>query len=1061
MRKASLNFLRSSLLRKVALVALVLAIQAITGIGAGVLNAQNVTGQVTSATDQEPLIGASVLVDGTSQGGVTDIDGNFSVAAKSGQTLVISYLGFITQKVAVPANGAKLNVVLQEDRQSLDEVVVVGYGVQKKKLVTGATLQVKGDDVARLNTSNPLQALQGQTPGMTIISQSGQPGEGLKVNIRGLGTTGSSGPLYIIDGVRGDIATVNPADIESIDVLKDAASAAIYGSQSANGVVLVTTKNGKEGRSVVSFDAYYGWQSAPRKVDMLNAEQYMTIMDEQNVNSGNAAYNWDGYKSIWNYDADGNKLGVIDTDWVDAMFKDNAETYSANLSVSGGNQKGNYALSMGYMNQEGIVGGRDVSNYSRYNFRVNSEYQVIDNFLKVGEQASFIYYKKNGISVGNAYNNTLRAAFGTSPLSPIYSDNGKYNLPYNDTSDSDWANGDGNPYGAMMTQNSNRTQNVTVTANAFAEMEFIKNLKFRSTIGVKYDSNNYRSYSPLYHFSIYSYNDTRTKASQSASDGFGITWTNTLNYVFDVKEHHFDAMLGYEVYRTEGQSIYAANGSLRDGFDTWKYAYLSNGTATNQEQGLSVSGAPWDEERMVSYFGRVGWNYKETYMATATVRRDGSSRFAKGHRFGTFPSISAGWVVTNEKFMEPVLNVMDYFKLRASWGQVGNQNIGNYMYLAPMTFSNHYYNFGTTLGSDADVWGAVPTRLGNDEITWETSEQFDLGFDARLLNQRLNVNFDFYIKTTKDWLVQPPVLATVGTGAPYINGGDVKNTGVELALSWNDRIGKDFSYHINVNGAYNKNKVGNIPNEDGIIHGASGSVLYDNSGEFYRASNGEPIGYFWGYKTAGIFQNQQEIDDWIAAGNGVLQSSPQPGDVKYYDVNHDGQINDSDKVNLGDGMPDFNFGFSLGFDYKGLDFSMTANAQTGNQIVQTYRNMATTTANYTTKILGRWTGEGTSNTIPRVTNTNINYQFSDLFIQDGDFLRISNITLGYDFAKLLNCKHISQCRLYAQVQNAFTFTKYDGMDPEIGYGNDGWVSGVDYGYYPRPRTFLFGVNLKF
>ncbi len=1061
MRKASLNFSRSSLLRKVALVTLVLAIQAITGIGAGVLNAQNVTGQVISATDQEPLIGASVLVDGTGQGGVTDIDGNFSVAAKSGQTLVFSYLGFITQKVAVPADGAKLNVVLQEDRQSLDEVVVVGYGVQKKKLVTGATLQVKGDDVARLNTSNPLQALQGQTPGMTIISQSGQPGEGLKVNIRGLGTTGSSGPLYIIDGVRGDIATVNPADIESIDVLKDAASAAIYGSQSANGVVLVTTKNGKEGRSVVSFDAYYGWQSAPRKVDLLNAEQYMTIMDEQNVNSGNAPYNWDNYKSIWNYDAEGNKLGVIDTDWVDAMFKDNAETYSANLSISGGSQKGNYAVSMGYMNQEGIVGGKDVSNYSRYNFRVNSEYQVIDNFLKVGEQASFIYYKKNGINVGNAYNNTLRGAFGTSPLSPVYSDNGKYNLPYNDTSDSDWANGDGNPYGAMMTKNSNRTQNVTVTANAFAEMEFIKNLKFRTTLGVKYDSNNYRSYTPFYHFSIYDYNDTRTKASQSASDGFGITWTNTLNYVFDVKEHHFDAMVGYEVYRTEGQSIYGANGSLRDGFDTWKYAYLSNGTATNQEQGLSVSGTPWDEERMVSYFGRVGWNYKETYMATATVRRDGSSRFAKGHRFGTFPSISAGWVVTNEKFMEPVLNVMDYFKLRASWGQVGNQNIGNYMYLAPMTFSNHYYNFGTTLGSDADVWGAVPTRLGNDEITWETSEQLDLGFDARFLNQRLNVNFDFYIKTTKDWLVQPPVLATVGTGAPYINGGDVKNTGVELALSWNDRIGKDFSYYVNVNGAYNKNKVGNIPNEDGIIHGASGSVLYDNSGEFYRASNGEPIGYFWGYKTAGIFQNQQEIDEWIAAGNGVLQSIPQPGDVKYYDINHDGAINDSDKVNLGDGMPDFTFGFSLGFDYKGLDFSMTANAQTGNQIVQTYRNMATTTANYTTRILGRWTGEGTSNSIPRVTNTNINYQFSDLFIQDGDFLRISNITLGYDFAKILHCKHISQCRLYAQVQNAFTFTKYDGMDPEIGYGNDGWVSGIDYGYYPRPRTFLFGVNLKF
>ncbi len=1025
----------------------------------GALMAKPISGKVVSATDGEALIGATIQVQGTQAGTVTDFDGNFTVEAEEGQTLVVSYVGFLTKNVKI--TGSQLNIELEEDRMSLDEVVVIGYGVQKKKLVTGATLQVKGDDVAKLNTSNPLQALQGQTPGMTIISQSGQPGEGLKVNIRGLGTTGSSGPLYIIDGIRGDIATLNPADIESIDVLKDAASAAIYGSQSANGVVLVTTKNGKEGKAVVAFDGYFGIQSVARKINMLNAQQYMTIMDEQNVNSGNAAYNWDSYKSIWRYDSEGNKLGVIDTDWIDEMLKDNAQTYSANLSISGGSQKGNYAFSLGYMNQEGVVGGKDVSGYSRYNFRINSEYQVIDKFLKVGEQVSLIYYKKNGVGVGNAYNNTLRSAFGTSPLAPVYSDNGKYGLPYNDTSDSDWYNADGNPYGSMMVNNYNNTQNMTVSANAFAEFEFIKNLKLRSTLGVKYDSNNYRSFTPLYHFSIYSYNDSRTRATQSASDGFGITWTNTLNYQFDIKEHHFDAMVGYEVYRTEGQSIYGANGSLRDGFETWKYAYLSNGTATSQELGLSVSGSPWDEERMVSYFGRVGWNYKETYMATATIRRDGSSRFAKGHRFGWFPSISAGWVVTNEKFMEPVTKVMDYFKIRASWGQVGNQNIGNYMYLAPMAFNNYYYNFGNQLGSDADQWGAVPSRLGNDEITWETSEQLDFGFDARFLNQRLNVNFDWYRKSTKDWLVQPPVPATVGTGAPYINGGDVVNTGVELGFAWNDIIGKDFRYYVNLNGAYNNNKVGNIPNEDGIIHGESGSVLYDNSGEFYRASNGEPIGYFWGFKTAGIFQNQQEINDWIAAGNGVLQSNVQPGDVKYYDINHDGVINDDDKVNLGNGMPDFTYGFSLGFDWKGLDFSVSANGSVGNKIVQTYRNQGTTTANYTTQILDRWTGEGTSNKIPRVTNTNINYQFSDLFIQDGDFLRISNVTLGYDFAKLIKCKYISQCRLYAQVQNALTFTKYDGMDPEIGYGNAGWVSGIDYGYYPRPRTFLFGVNLKF
>ena len=1058
MRKESLKFCKVDLLCKIALAVVFLAAQATLGNGMSTLSAKTITGQVTSAADGEPLIGATIKVQETNAVAATDFDGNFKINAEEGQTLIVSYIGYVTKNVKV--TGDYLAITLEEDGASLDEVVVIGYGVQKKKLVTGATLQVKGDDVAKLNTTNPLQALQGQTPGMTIISQSGQPGEGLKVNIRGLGTTGSSGPLYIIDGVRGDISTLNPADIESIDVLKDAASAAIYGSQSANGVVLVTTKSGKEGRTVVSFDGYMGWQSAARKAKMLNARQYMAIMDEQNINSGNAAYNWDNIKSIWNYDAEGNKLGVIDTDWVDAMFKDNAQTYSANLGITGGNQKGNYAVTLGYMTQEGIVGGRDVSNYSRYNFRVNSEYKVIDNFLKVGEQVSLIYYKKNGIGVGNAYNNTLRGAFGTSPIAPIYSSNGKYGSPYNDTTDSDWYNADGNPYGLMMTTNNNQTQHFAVSANVFAELEFIKNLKFRSTLGVKYDSENYRGFTPLYHFSLYSYNDTRTSASQSASDGFGITWTNTLNYLFDLGEHHFDAMAGYEVYRTEGLSMYGANGYLRDGFETWNYAYLSNGTATNSEKGLSVSGNPWDEERMVSYFGRLSWNWKETYMATFTIRHDGSSRFAPGHRFGTFPSISAGWVVTNEKFMEPVLKVMDYFKIRASWGQVGNQNIGNYMYLAPMSYGSYYYNFGNQLGSDADQWGAVPTRLGNENITWETSEQFDVGFDARFLRQRLNVNFDFYVKTTKDWLVQPPVLATVGTGAPYINGGDVKNTGVELGLSWNDHIG-NVNYFVNVNGAYNKNKVGNIPNEDGIIHGEGGSVLYDNSGEFYRASNGEPIGYFWGYKTAGIFQNQQEINDWIAAGNGVLQADVKPGDVKYYDVNHDGLINDNDKVNLGNGMPKFTYGFSLGLDWKGLDFSVTANGQAGNKIVQSYRNVGTTTANYTTAILDRWTGEGTSNKIPRVTNTNVNYQFSDLFIQDGDFLRISNVTLGYDFAKLIRSKYISQARLYFQIQNALTFTKYDGMDPEIGYGNVGWVSGIDYGYYPRPRTFLFGVNLKF
>ena len=406
---------------------------------------------------------------------------------------------------------------------------------------------------------------------------------------------------------------------------------------------------------------------------------------------------------------------------------------------------------------------------------------------------------------------------------------------------------------------------------------------------------------------------------------------------------------------------------------------------------------------------------------------------------------------------------MDYLKLRASWGQVGNQNIGDFQYAAPINTSTSFdsgnpaakYVFGT---SKENVLGAYPNRLSNPEVRWETSEQTNIGFDARLLN-RLNATVDFYVKTTKDWLVQAPVLATAGARPPVINGGDVKNTGIELSFNWNDQIGQ-LNYSVGVNGAYNKNTVGQIPTEDGIIHGQT-NMLYDNSEEFYRAQNGYAIGYFWGYKTDGIFQNQAEIDAWKAAGNGVLQTNVRPGDVKFVDVKKDSVINAEDKTDLGNGLPDFTYGFNAGIDYKGFDFSLNAYGAVGNKIVQSYHNHTNKQSNYTTAILGRWTCEGTSNRIPRVTETNVNWQLSDLYIQDGDYLKISTITLGYDFAKLIKYKHLGQLRIYGQIQNALTFTKYDGMDPEIGYGTDGWVSGIDLGYYPRPRTFLFGVNLKF
>ena len=1023
--------------------------------------AKTITGVVTSGTDGFPLIGVSVQVQETSTGGITDLDGRYSVQAEEGQTLIFSYIGFVSQTIKV-GSASTIDVVLAEDNEMLDEVVVVGYGVQKKKLVTGATVQVKGDQIAELNTTNPLQAMQGQTPGVNITSTSGQPGEGLKVSIRGLGTVGNAEPLYLIDGVRGDISNLNPADIESIDILKDAASAAIYGAQAANGVVLVTTKQGKEGKAVVSFDGYFGVQNVAKTADVLNTEQYMMIMDEAHYNSTRLHYDWDSYKSI--RDANGN---LYDTDWMGAMFKDNAQLQSYTLGVTGGSATSTYAISLGYMSQEGIVGGKDVSNFSRYNFRVNSEHKLFKDLLKVGEQISFVYRDKTGIGVGGQYDNTLMSAFSMAPFVPIYSDNNIYDMPYNDTSNSDWDSDAGNPYGQMMVRH-NKNKNVFFSGNAYAELQPIKNLKIRTVFGANYGTSESRNFTPLFQFGTRAKNTT-TKVSQNMQHVLELTWTNTATYDWTVNDHAFNALIGMESYQYSGTALSGESASLKEGFDDWNHAYITNGTASSTANGLKVGGYPLDETRTVSYFARFGWNWKETYMLNATVRADGSSKFARGHRYGVFPSISAGWIMTNEKFMESTRNWLDYFKLRASWGQVGNQNIPNYQYQAPITSQYVYYYFGNSHQSSATEaaalgtnWGAYPSRLPNEELTWETSEQTNIGFDARFLDSRLGVNFDFYVKTTKDWLLSAPILATTGTGAPYINGGDVKNTGVELALTWNDQIGKDFNYNVTLNGSFNKNKVGSIPTEDGIIHGA-GNELYNNGPEFYRAQNGQPIGFFWGYKTDGIFQNKQEIDEWRAAGNGFLQSDPQPGDVRYVDVKHDGVINDDDKVNLGNGIPDFTLGLNLGFNYKGFDFSIVGNGAFGQQIVQSYRNHASPLANYTTEFLDRWHGEGTSNRMPRVTDGNINWEFSDLYIHNGNYFRLSTLTLGYDFAKLFKTKAVGQARLYFQVQNLFTITGYNGMDPEIGFGSSAntWVSGVDYGYYPRPRTVLVGVNLKF
>ncbi|MFB9897925.1 SusC/RagA family TonB-linked outer membrane protein [[Hallella] seregens] len=1024
------------------------------------LHAQTFTGTVVSAADNEPLIGATIGVQGRNANAVTDLDGRFSIDAREGETLLVSYIGFVQQKVRV--KGQTITITLQEESHSLNDVVVIGYGVQKKKLVTGATVQVKGEDLAKRNTGNALQAMQGQTPGVNIIAESGQPGAGMKVIVRGQGSNTGAGPLYVIDGIPGlDITAVNPSDIESIDVLKDAASAAIYGAQAANGVVIVTTRGGKEGRAQVTFDGYRGWQTVPKKTKMLNASEYMMLMDEQNKNSGGTAYDWGNTASIHNTQG-----GIYDTNWMDEMFQSSAPVQNYTLGVNGGSKGSTYAVSLGYYSQEGIVGGKQASNYERYNLRSNLEQKLFNDVLTIGENLSFSYVKSTSGITGNMYNNKLRGAYSTSPLQPVYlQPDGREDLNngYSYSIATDWNQYDGNPV-ANLYRNRSASDAQNWVATVYAELQPLKNLRIKTLLGFNNNSSSYRAYNPMYVSTVNDQNTNGSTVSQSMFKGWTLTWTNTAMYDWKMGLNQFNTMLGMEVERTQGESVSGGN-TLLPVYDGWATAYLSNDR--NGHTG-SIYGYPTEDYRRISYFGRVGWNYDDKYMANLTLRADGSSRFAKGHRWGWFPSVSAGWVITRESFMEQTSSWLDFLKIRASWGQVGNNNIGAFLYAATVTLDGAGYNFGTGKGSVLNTNGALSNRLGNDHLKWETSEQTDLGIDARFLRSRLGFNFDWYYKTTKDWIVQAPILATAGADSPFINGGNVTNQGVEMGLTWDDNMGRSLRYNVGVNFAYNRNEVNEIPTTGGIIHGyANGStnanVMFNNQPEFFRCQNGHAMGFFWGYRTAGIFQNQQEIDAWKAAGKGVLPNT-EPGDVRFVDVDEDGTIDDGDKVDLGNGIPKFNFGLNLGLTYKQFDFAATLSGAADFKVANGgYRNWGNSVkGNYTTEYLGRWHGEGTSNTLPRLTNDDRNWtNFSDLYLQDGSYLRIANLIVGYDFSKLIRFKLVSQARLYFQVQNLYTFTGYNGMDPEVGFGEHAWMSGIDTGSYPHARTFIVGVNVKF
>lgn len=1023
---------------------------------------KNVSGTVVSATDNLPIIGASVVIKGTMTGSVTDIDGKFSVDANTGDVLQVSFIGFKTKEFTVGDQNL-YNIVLDEDITDLEEVVVVGYGVQKKKLVTGSTIQVDGESLQKLSTTSVLGALQSQSPGVKITQSSGQPGEGFNVYIRGLGTTGDSSPLYVIDGVAGgSISSLNPSDIESIDVLKDAASAAIYGARAANGVILVTTKQGKAGKIQLSYDGYYGFQNAYKMAPLLNATEYMDIIDEIRFNEGLDGFDWattipDIYEDVQN--------GWKGTNWLKEIHNADAPTQNHAFNMVGGSEISNFSAGFSYSSQEGIFGSPVEPNYERYTARLNSNHVVLKgkkgfDVIKIGENLNFKYAEKSGIGIGNIYWNDIHNMLNACPLLPVYDNDGEYTATdyLSDSGLSSISTSYSNPIASMVYQRGqNLSKSYALNINTFVEIQPIQSLIIKSSYGYKMSAGDYRSYVPEYDLNATTTN-TSDDITQSQSVGHSWTWENTVSYSFKINQHSFTTLVGQSVEQWGmGTSLSVTDdNSIFDDFD---HAYIDNAQGLSEDSGgTSISGSPWDDGGITSFFGRVLYNFNETYMASVVMRADGSSNFSSGNRWGYFPSVSAGWVMSNESFLQGTQNWLDFLKFRLSWGQNGNCNIENFQYIATIAFDDsNNYSFGNDKTSQST--GAYPDILPNEDITWETSEQLNVGFDARVMDSRLGIAFDWYNKTTKDWLVEAPILASYGTNAPYINGGDVENKGLEIALTWNDNIG-DFRYGVNLNLAKNKNEVTRIANSEGIIHGSS-NVLSQGTDEMYRAEVGKPIGYFWGFKTAGVFQNQEEAN----AAEATLQDDPQAGDLIFVDTNHDGSITDDDKTEIGNPHPDYTLGFAFNIAFKGFDFSVTTNGAFGQQIAKSYRSFADSyQANYTTDIFGRWHGEGTSNKLPRLTyGSNTNWQeISDIYIEDGDYLKIQNVTVGYDFKTLFKVVPFSQMRLYFTAQNLYTFTNYSGMDPEIGYGYDeSWVSGIDLGFYPSPRTFLIGVNLKF
>ena len=997
-----------------------------TGISNVTQQQQTVKG-IIKGPDGLPVIAANISQKGTNNATITDLNGNFTLNVTGRQpVLVISYIGYVTTEVNVSGR-AFVEVVLQEDVAALDEVVVVGYGTMRKKDVTGAVSSVRSGEITKNATSNVMQAIAGKMSGVQVVQNSGTPGGDVSILIRGVGTINDASPLYVIDGVpvSGGMWYLNPNDVESIDVLKDASATAIYGSRGANGVVMVTTKQAQEGHTEINFDYSYGIQHSAKTYKMLDASQYAALHNEMRTNAGpeyslNPAF------------ADPESLGA-GTDWMDAIFR-TAPMQKVNLSMLGGNQKISHATSLGYYTQDGIMKN---SSYNRLSLQSNISSKLASN-ITVRANVNLSAENRRTQPVSTVIQNAMRIL----PSIPIYDDNGEYAGP---TGNAEWNGNALNPV-AIINEQNYRMKGFRMLSNISLEWEIIKGLKFKTTGGAElgYDNNN--SYIPKYKWGMNESKNTMQTVTSAYEQLY--LWDNTLNYDKAFGKHRINAMIGTSYQEYKKESVSAAGSGRASELTT----ELDNATKATDVGGNSYRWA------LMSYMARLHYSYDDRYLLTATFRADGSSKFGKDNRFGYFPSFAAAWNIGNEAFMQSVKPV-SLLKLRAGYGQTGNQNIGAYAFADKLSV-NGVYNFGSQRGFESNLVNLIyPYLLSNPSVKWESVEQYNVGLDIGFLQNRIVANLDFYVKNTRDMLTKKPVPQTSGTSLeqadwPPVNIGKVLNRGFEFTVNTKNFVG-EFKWETSLNMSFNHNEVVSIGGPE-ILNGVS------------LIREGQPINSFYGYELGGIYQTLDEVFTGPVMENRAPDKASHnpykntsPGDMWFVDVDGNGEINDLDRTVIGNPSPDCIFGFNNTFSYKNFDLSIFFQGALGNQVwngVRASHESMNSTYNQLATTLERWTGEGSSYSMPRAiyADPNNNSRASTRWLEDGAYAKLKNLTFGYTLPeKWIRKAKMKALRLYVSLDNLCTITNYSGLDPEAG------LSGLDYGVYPSARTYMFGVSVKF